>query len=81
MSISKVHLGPKQGQIDGEKYVSQEQEVEPQVLLEDLKTKQALYEKLKREGLINQDKHLAMEQKLRETIAELEILIPQLEEA
>ncbi|MBI4125258.1 MAG: hypothetical protein HY609_03530 [Deltaproteobacteria bacterium] len=80
MGISKVHSAPKQTRFEGEKHLPKD-DVEPKVLLEDLKEKQRLFAQLKEEGLIHKDKHLLMEQKLKETIAELEDLIPQLEVA
>lgn len=53
---------------------------DPIALLEDLKTKQRQYQTLKNQGLILQD-HREMETKLKETILELEALLPQLEKS
>lgn len=54
-------------------------DINPRPLLESLKEKYSQFLQLKNEGLINKDKHLHIEQKLKATIEELEELIPQLE--
>ena len=59
----------------------QKAEVNPAELLNALKAKQQLYAQLKNEGLIHKDRHLHLEKELRQTIQDLEELIPQLEVA
>lgn len=84
MVVQKTKLDPKIHGGDpsiSEDFNNQKTEVplDPTALLEDLKAKQTLYQTLKEEGLIHQDKHKGMEARLKTTIQELEILIPQLE--
>lgn len=84
MTITKAKLLEKQAprlQETGIKSLNplKSGDIDPKPLLESLKEKYHQFVQLKSEGLIHQDKHLHIEQKLRETIQELEHLIPQLE--
>lgn len=85
MSLDKVSLQAPAKQSSDDKGIASEaklprnDKMNPQILLENLREKQARFAQLKKEGLIHEEEHLTMEQKLKETIAELETLIPQLE--
>lgn len=57
--------------------ISEQESANPQALLDSLREKQKLYEKLKTEGLVR--RQVNMETELAKTISELEGLITQLE--
>lgn len=59
---------------------SQTGEIDPKPLLDSLKEKYLQFVKLRDEGFIDREDQ-SMEAKLRQTIEELEVLIPQLEES
>lgn len=82
MSVSKTQFFPEAQRISNEKSPHQEPvQVKRQLseTLENLRAKALKFDTLKKEGLIHEGRHLAMERQLRETIEELEVLIPQLE--
>lgn len=82
MDISKVRT-PRENLKTSEEKLPPPETVaaDPRELLHDLREKQKLFATLKSEGLIHREQHANLEQRLRETIAELEKLIPQLEGA
>lgn len=75
--LEKPLLSPVEQGLETPKPASQD--LSPQALLDSLRAKSRDFETLKNEGLVNKDKYLAMSEKLKKTIEELEILIPKLE--
>lgn len=86
MSVSKTAESPvlrprlEENQPKQEPH-SKKDQVDPEALLTSLKEKQRLFATLKREGLINQDRHLRIEAELLQTIQDLEKMLHEMEAA
>lgn len=82
MSIPKTNLRPETRPVSVQKSQApvETKELDPKPLLDSLRAKYQQFIKLKEEGFIHERGSSTMEAKLKQTIADLENLIPQLEE-
>ena len=83
MSIQKTNFRPETSSVPAQELPTQAtaQELDPKPLLDSLRAKYQQFIKLKDEGFIHGRNYLSMEARLKQTIADLENLIPQLEDS